>query len=163
VNYPPKRPATLTAALWTARIVGVLYVVGAAVIFVSGKETIRAYLAEETGVSDDIIDQLVGAEIDEAYGALVVKAVIAIVAAAVILVLTLNARSGVTWARITLAASLVVAMCAGGGLQIGDADVLPNASFAAAGLAPLLSVVAIVLLFLPASNRHARARSAPVS
>jgi hypothetical protein len=141
-----------------AVIVGVLYVLGAAMIFVGGKDSIRAFLAEETGTSEDFIDETVGTEVDDAYGSLAAKAIVAIVVAAVILVCALLARSGATWARATLAVSLVAAMCAGAGLQVGEADVLPNASFAAAALAPVVSTVVIVLLFLPASNRYARAR-----
>jgi hypothetical protein len=157
---PPavRRPATLTAAVWMAAIVGLLYIVGAAMIMVSGKDAIRAYLTDETEASDELVDAIAAAAIDEAYSSLVVKAVVAVVVAIAILAAALFARTGATWARIVLAVSLAVAACAGAGLQIGDADVLPNASFAAAALAPPLSIAVIVLLFLPASNRYARSR-----
>lgn len=83
---------------------------------------------------------------------------VAIAIAVVVLILTITARGGSMVARILLTVALVVNMCAGSGLQLGDRAVLPSGSVVIAGLTPLLSLVAIVLLFLPAANRYAAAR-----
>ena len=82
----------------------------------------------------------------------------AIVVGVAILAVALAARNAAMWARITLTVVLVVGMCAGSGLQLGDRSVLPSVSVIAAALTPLLSIAAIVLLFLPATNRYASAR-----
>jgi hypothetical protein len=161
-----RRPATLTVAFLASVSAAVLYIVGAILIMVGGKDAIRSYLADELGVdSSDIgqIEQLFPAEFDDANSTLMTKATVAIVVGAIVLVAALLARGGATWARALLAGVLGVSLCAGGGLQIGEAEVLPSASVAIVVIASLLAVTAIAVLFLPASNRYARARKANAS
>ena len=97
-------------------------------------------------------------EIDQAYQTLVVKAYVAIGFGLLILLFAVLARGGGTGARIGLAVALTLGLFGAAGLQIAEYEVLPGASVAAAVVAPLLSLVTIVLLFLPATNRFAAAR-----
>jgi hypothetical protein len=89
---------------------------------------------------------------------LVIKAVVGLVLAGLVLVCALLIRGGSLKARIALTVTLVLGMCGGSGLQLGDADAVPDATVAMAVPSPLLSLVVIVLLFPPATNRYAAAR-----
>jgi hypothetical protein len=57
-----------------------------------------------------------------------------------------------------LTVALVVGMCGASGLTLGDRQVMPSLTILIAVLTPLLSLIAIVALFLPATNRFAAAR-----
>ena len=161
---PPSRPATLAIAVWGGVLVAVLMIVGAAMMIATGKDTIREYVEKTVrdtlgaDVSSDLIQSTVGSELDSAYSKLVTKAVVAIVVGVLVLVFALLARNAGMLGRIGLTVTLVIGMCAGSGLQLGEADVLPKVSLVIAGVTPLLSLIAIVLLFLPATNRFAKAR-----
>jgi hypothetical protein len=155
----PQRPATLSAAVWGSVAVALLSLVGAILAIVKGKDSIEAYLDKTAGADlSDLVKDVMSAELDEAYHRLVIKAGVAIAIAVVVLIVALTARGGSTVTRVLLTVALVVNMCVGSGLQLGDRNVLPSGSVAIAGLTPLLSLVAIVLLFLPATNRYAAAR-----
>jgi hypothetical protein len=151
------RPGTLTAAVWGGGLVGLLYLAGAIAILVQGKSSVEAYL--EKTVGSELAD-LVSAtpEIEQAYQALVVKANVAIGFGLVILLFAVLARNAGAGARIGLAVVLTLSLLGGSGLQIAEYEVLPSASVAVAMVAPLLSLVTIILLFLPATNRFAAAR-----
>jgi hypothetical protein len=149
------RPLTLTLAFWLSAVVGLLGIVGGIFDITGGKAAINKALGKE-GIDSDLARSVAGAALDSAYHTLVTRAVIAIVAGALVLAFALAARSGATWARITLTVFLAFGICAGSGLQLRDHDVLPSISLLAASLSPLLSLVAIVLLFLPATNRYAK-------
>jgi hypothetical protein len=161
---PPSRPATLAIAVWVSVLVGVLTIVGAAMMIVSGRDTIRAFVEKSvrdtlgSDVSSELIQSAVGAELDAAYGKLVTKAVVAIVVGVLVLLFALIARNAGTVGRIGLTVVLVAGMCAGAGLQLGEADVLPTLSFVIAAVTPMLSLVAIVLMFVPPTTRYAKAR-----
>jgi hypothetical protein len=163
---PARKPATVAVTMWLSVAVGVLTVVGALIMIFSGKDAIRAYV--EKTVSDTLgsdvdpalITATVGSELDSAYNKVVVKAVVAIVVAVLILAFALIARNASTGGRVGLTIVLVAGMCAGSGLQLADQDVLPKASIAIAALTPLLSLIAIVCAFLPATNAYAKARKA---
>jgi hypothetical protein len=158
----PIRPATLAIAVWGGLLVAVLTILGAAVMIINGKDTIRAYIQETVGsaIGADVIDSTVGSDLDKAYQTLVTKAVVAIVIGVAIAVLALLARQGGLGPRIGLAVALVGGLCGGSGLQLGEMDVLPEASIIVAAVTPLLSLIAIVCAFLPPTNRYAKARNA---
>jgi hypothetical protein len=163
---PSRRPATLNIGSWLGVGVGLLSVLGPVTMIVMGKDSIQAfYESSLVDVLGDDAADLVGtdADLSNAYRALVVKAVIGLIVGVAILVLALVARGGSTAGRIGLAAALVIGLCAGSGLQLVELDVLPSISVVIAGITPLLSLVAIVLLFLPASNQYAAARKAAVA
>jgi hypothetical protein len=148
------RPLTLTLAFWLSVAVGLLGIIGGIVDITGGKSAINKALSKE-GIDSDLAQTVAGAALDSAYHTLVTRAVIAIVAGALVLAFALAARNAATWARVTLTVFLAFGMCAGSGLQMRDHDVLPSISLLAASLSPLLSIVAIVLLFLPSTNRYA--------
>lgn len=149
------RPLTLTLAFWLSAVVGLLGIAGGIFDITDGKAAINKALGK-AGIDSDLARSVAGAALDSAYHTLVTRAVIAIVAGALVLAFAVAARSGATWARITLTVFLAFGICAGSGLQLRDHDVLPSISLLAASLSPLLSLVAIVLLFLPATNRYAK-------
>jgi hypothetical protein len=155
----PVRPATLSAAVWGGVAVALLSLVGAVLTIVKGKDSIEAYLDETAGADlSGLVKDAMSEQLDEAYHRLVIKAGVAIAIAVVVLIAALTARGGSLVARVLLTVALVVNMCAGSGLQLGDRDVLPSGSVLLAALTPLLGLVTIVLLFLPANNRYAAAR-----
>jgi hypothetical protein len=156
------RPVTLAIAVWGALIVDALMIVGAVFIIVSGKDTIRDYVQDTVGnaLGADVIESTIGEDLDQAYHKLVIKAVVAIVLAVAIGVFALLSRNGGLGPRIGLAVTLVAGMCGGSGLQLGEMDILPQASIIVAGVTPLLSLIAIVCAFLPPSNRYGKARKA---
>jgi hypothetical protein len=162
---PAKRPVTLLLAVWGSVAVGILTLVGAIVALVSGKESIRAF-AEETvrdllgaDASSELINASIAAELDNVYGTLQVKAYVAIAVGVLTLVFALLANGGGKGARIGLAVVLGIGLCGGSGLWIADADALPDLTVISAFLSPLLTIAAIVLLFLPPTNRYAAAKA----
>lgn len=161
---PARKPATVAVMLWLSVAAGALTIAGALVTILAGRDAIRAYVEKSvsdtlgTSVDPALITNTVGGELDTAYHKVVIKAVVAIAIAVVILALALVARNASTGGRVGLTIALVVGMCAGSGLQLTDADALPKASVALVALAPMLSLVAIVCAFLPATNAYAKAR-----
>lgn len=155
------RPSTLNIGTWLAVAVGVLSILGPIAMIAMGKDSIQAFIDESP--LGDLLGDDVTLDLSDAYSALVTKAVVGLVVGAIILVLAFVARSGSTAARACLAAALLIGLCAGSGLQLVEVDVLPSASIAIAAITPLLSVVAIVLLFLPPSNRYAKSRKGAVA
>lgn len=150
-----KRPATLTAAIWGAVLTSLLTLTGALVMIIAGKDSIRAYVTETVGAD---LAGLVQEATDEAYQTLLVKAGVAIGFGLAVLLFAVLARGGGTGVRVGLAVFLVLGLCGGPGLQLAESDVLPGFSVAVAALTPLISLVTVVLLFLPPSNRYAAAR-----
>ncbi|HCT78856.1 MAG TPA: hypothetical protein DGT23_20305 [Micromonosporaceae bacterium] len=159
----PRRPATLAIAVWAAVVAAAMYIVGAVMIISGGKESISSYLADQVGVSAAdaaALAKLIGEDLDTAYSALVTKAVVAMVVAGLMLVFALLARNGATWARAVLAGVGGIAICGASGLLLGEAAVLPTLGFVPVVLAPWLVLATIVLLFLPKTNRFAKAKKA---
>ncbi len=164
---PPQRanrPATLAIAVWGGVAVAVLTILGAAIMIINGKDTIRAYVESTVGdtLGADVIESTIGKELDDAYHKLVIKAVVAIVLGAAILVFALLARNAGLGSRIGLTVALVAGMCGGSGLQLGEMDVLPDASIIVAAITPLLSLIVIICAFLPPTNRYAKARKGTI-
>ena len=154
-----KRPATLTAAVWGGILTSLLTLAGALVMIIAGKDSINEYITASAGPDlADALQTASAAATEEAYQALVVKAGVAIGFAVLGLLFAVLARGGATAARVGLAVVLVLGLCGGTGLQVAESDVLPGFSLVAAAVTPLLSLVTVVLLFLPPSNRYAAAR-----
>lgn len=163
---PARKPATLAITFWLSVVVAVLSIAGALITIFTGKDAIRTYVAKTvsdtlgTDVDPGVINATVGDELNSDYHKLVVKAVIGIVVAVLVLVFALVARNGSTGGRVGLAIALAVGLCGGTGIQLVDADLLPSATVALEGVTPLLSLIAIVCAFVPATNRYAKARKA---
>lgn len=166
----PKKPSTLTIASWLGVIVGALSILGPITMIILGRDSILALVESQltdalgTDIDPEVLAAAVdSAEFDSAYSSLIVKAVIGLIVGAIILVLALVARNGGTGARVGLTIALVIGMCAGSGLQIADLEALPGVSVAIASITPLLSLITIVLLFLPATNKYAASRKTPAT
>jgi hypothetical protein len=161
---PQSRPATLTAGFWLSVVSGTLSLLSGLVMIVAGKASVHAFaLAEaERGLGSDstLAGKLADEAAAQAYHSVVTKAVVGILLAVAVLAFAYAARGGALWARVALTVALVAGICGGSGLQLGDRAALPAATVALAALVPLLGVVAIVTLFLPATNRYAAARRA---
>jgi len=158
----PSRPVTLAIAVWGGLLVAALTIVGALFIILNGKDTIRDYVQDTVGnaLGADVIESTIGEDLDQAYHKLVIKAVVAIVLAVAIGTFALLARNGGLGPRIGLGITLVAGMCGGSGLQLGEMDILPQASIIVAGVTPLLSLIAAICAFLPPTNRYGKARKA---
>jgi hypothetical protein len=156
---PATRPATLSAAVWGAILTSLLTLAGALVMITSGKDSIREYIVATAGPDlAGAVQEATAAVVDEAYGTVQAKAGVAIVFGLLVLLFAVLARSGRTGVRIGLVVALVLCLGASTGLQLAESDVLPGFSVLVASLTPLISLVTVVLLFLPASNRYAAAR-----
>ena len=154
---PLKRPATLAAATWLALATGVLGLIGGIVMITGGRASIAKF-AQQTASdvlgsdsSSDIVNGIMGAAVDAAYHTLVAKAVVGIVVALLIVLFGVLARNGSTGLR-------VIAHDADADRDLGDRQALPSATVVLAAVVPLLSIVTIVLIFLPATSKYAKAR-----
>lgn len=162
----PSRPGTLVTAFWLSIVAGILAIVGGITMIAGGRASIQAFLEKTlfdtvgAGVDPGLIDATIGDELDAAYQTLVTKAVVGIVLGVIVAAFALLARSGGNAGRVLLTVALAAGWCGVSGLQLGEADVLPTLSIAAAGLVPLLSLVSIILLYLPPTNRYFKARKA---
>jgi hypothetical protein len=162
--FAARRPLTLVLAFWGSVTVALLSAIGSVMAITGGKESIRAFATDMVrdvagdDANADLIEEMISSEIASAYDTLVTKAVVGIVLAVLVLVCALLIRGGSLKARIALTVTLVLLMCGGSGLQLGDADAMPDATVAMAVLSPVLSLIVIVLLFLPATNRYAATR-----
>jgi hypothetical protein len=148
-------PGTLTAAFYGGLSAVVLPVIGAILIFATGRDFVSnagsAYL-RQYGVGALGHDQAV----DTAYGLLVTRAVTDLFFAVLLLVFVLLARKGPTWARIVVTVMLVLAVPAKL-LELIGAPL----SYTLTNLFVVALAIAVpVLFFLPASNRYNRARKA---
>jgi hypothetical protein len=158
---PPSRPTTLTLAYFGALLTGLLSALGAALLLVqardlaeqTARDATSALLGDSAGSA--VASGLLSAAVDEATSTLVARGVTVLVSASLVIALALAIRNGALWARIVLAWLLLGSL---GANAIVIADVAPDVTVLLGGLAMLLAVAVVVLLFLPPTNRYARAR-----
>jgi hypothetical protein len=155
----PARPATLTLAYVGALLAGLFGAIGATVLMIQARD-LAEEIARDTveavlGADSDSADVLVAAAVDEAAGTLTTRGVLGLVSAVAVIGVTLAVRNGALWARIVLSLLLLGALC-GNGLIV--TDVAPTLTKALGIAAMLLGVVVVPLLFLPPTNRYAKAR-----
>ncbi|GGO51748.1 hypothetical protein [Streptomyces lasiicapitis] len=168
-----RRPGSLTALVWTSVISVVSAVIGAVLVFAGGNdmadENIRDVIddhpdvvglpsntsaADIKSLSGPIWDELVS----DRAGSLAARAGFAIFTAACVLAFTLCVRkNAATWARVLITISGVVALFPHI-LILGDYE--PETVMAFSFVALLATLVAIVLCWLPPTNRYARERKA---
>jgi hypothetical protein len=149
-------------------MIAALYILSAILVFVSGRDSIRAYVAAQLGVdtTDTFTGQTaqeVGRAVDEGYGILTTKAVFVLIVGAAILLFTLLARNGAAWARALVLVTTFLAMFPATLLLSENSalavnEVLPGGTWFAAFAAVPLSWLVFILLFLPPINRYAKAR-----
>jgi hypothetical protein len=157
VTAPPTRPTTLTLAFLGALAAGVAGLVASVLLLINAHD-----LAADT--VDDIAGDVLGSEltkstVDAAASTLQTRGIAGIISAVFIIGFAFAIRGGAVWARAVLTVLLVGFMCAGG-LQV--ADVASAATKALDVLAWLVSLVVIVLMFLPPSNAYAKSRKRSV-
>jgi len=158
---PPSRPVTLTLAYFGALLTGLLSAVGAALLLVQARDLAEQTARDATsallgdGAAKELGTGLLAAAVDDATNTLTMRAVMVLVSAALVVGLALAVRNGALWARIVLTWLLLGSL---GANAIMIADVAPDVTVLLGAVAMLLAVAVIVLLFLPPTNRFARAR-----
>ncbi|GAA1033943.1 hypothetical protein GCM10009557_37210 [Virgisporangium ochraceum] len=155
----PRRPLTLTLGYVGALLAGLFGAVGAAVLMLQARDvaerTVRDATEAVLGSDSGSTDILVTAAVDEAAGTLTTRGVMGLVSALLVIGVALAVRNGALWARAVLTVLLLGSLC-GNGVIV--ADVAPAVTKALGVTAMLLGVVVVVLLFLPPTNRYAKAR-----
>lgn len=152
---PVGRPTTLAFGYIAGLVAGLFSIIGA-LLLISGARQV----AEDTtasvlsGTSLDGSDLAQGV-VDEATNTLVVRGTMGLVFGALVVLLALAARHGARWARIGLALGL---LCLVGVNAIIVGDVTPSGTKAFGVVAMLLSAVVVIAIFLPSTNRYAKAR-----
>ena len=144
----------------SAELAAFLGFVGAVVTFTAGRSMLRSSLLGALGVkSPGGAPGLVNAVIDAAYSTLQSRAILAVVMFFLVGAIAFLARNGRTGARIGLTVALLVAV----GIwltNVRDGGV-PGPIRALDGAAMLFGLAAIVLAWLPATQRFAAHGKAP--
>jgi hypothetical protein len=152
---PPTRPTTLTLGFAGALLTGLLSAVGAILLIVEAHDFVKGLMGE---VPDDSeLGDVANAIVDAAASQLVARGVLGLVSAILVLAIALAVRNGALWARIVLTI-LLLGVISSGFIVVRDAApaAVKALDYAAIGL----SVLVVVLLFLPASGQYAKARKA---
>jgi uncharacterized membrane protein YbaN (DUF454 family) len=136
------RPLTATGAVVLAAATAALGVLSAVVIFTQGKSFLRGQLPRGA-----VYDALV----DDAYSTLKGRAIIGLVLAVLVGLFTLLARKAALWARIVLT---LVLLCYGALAWREATDTCPGLAKGLDWLSVAVGVVAIVLMFLPATSAY---------
>lgn len=166
----PKRPRTLVVLLLTTALTSLAGIAGAIIVFAGGRQAAEtavitaahsdpAALGLSDGMSIEAVKQLSGGMyaslIDEAYGTLTARAGFAIFLGAWLLVAALCARNAARTARAFITAGAVMTIVLDLLIVVDiSLDSVTVLSFAAM----VLSLVVLVLCWLPPNNRFARAR-----
>lgn len=168
----PARPRVLVALLLTTIMTAVAGIVGAIIVFAGGRQAVEAAVAAAVqrdpnsfGLSDsttlEALKQFSGdlyvSLIDQAYGTLTARAGVALFLGVWLLVAALCARNAARTARSFITAgavmTIVLDLLIVVDISLDAVTVLSVASIA-------LSLVVLVLCWLPPNNRFARARRA---
>lgn len=155
-----RRPGTLTAALAVTVVTAIAAVVNGIMISTGGLDLIKDIFAEAglPGLTDEDVEGLAmlagHASLDDFVGTFQTRGYLALFAGAALLVFALLMMKAAMWARImvTISAALSIVF----GLVI-LADETTSTMALLAVVAMLGSVVAIVLTWLPANGRYAKA------
>jgi len=97
------------------------------------------------------------AAVSGAVNTLQFRGILAIVFGALVMAASLTLHNAALWGRIVTGVVLLVSLCANG---LEFTDVASGATTALGVTANLLGIAAIVMSFLPATNRYAAARKA---
>jgi hypothetical protein len=146
-----RRPSTLTATVLVSSLGAFCALMSAVITFVDGKSLLSSSLGLGTGA-------LANSAVDAAYSTLKSRAIIALVAFVIVVTLIVAARGGRTGVRVGLTIMLPVAAAAWV-INVVDSGV-PGLLRGLDGVAVLLAVIALFLVWLPPNNRYARERKA---
>jgi hypothetical protein len=146
-----RRPSTLTATVAVSALGAFCAVMSAVITFTDGRSLLSSSLGLGQG---SLADSLV----DSAYSTLKSRAIIALVTVVITAVLAFAARGGRTGVRVGLTIMLPVAALTWV-LNVTDSGV-PGLLRGLDGAAVVLALVGLVMIWLPANNKYARARKA---
>jgi hypothetical protein len=146
-----RRPSTLTALVLVSALGAFCALISAVITFVDGKSLLTSSLGLGTG-------SLADSAVDAAYTTLKSRAIIALVTVVIVLVLTIAARGGRTGVRIGLTIMLPVA-AATWVINVVDSGV-PALLRGLDGVAVVVAIVGLFLVWLRPNNRYARERKA---
>jgi len=149
-----RRPSTLRATVLVSALGAFCAFVSALITFTDG----RSLLSSSLGLGPADGGALANSLLDAAYSTLESRAIISLVTVVVIVALTIAVRGGRTAARIGLTIMLPVA-AATWVINAADSGV-PGLLRGLDGLATVLAIIAVVLIWLPPNNRYARERKA---
>lgn len=164
-----RRPGTVMAALIATLVSVVAGVATAITVYAGGTDMVKSLLSDpdvqaRLGITDDMLNtakdlggDLFQSILDTAYGTLSARATFALVLAVLLLVFGVLALGAALWARILIPVVGVIAV----GLQLLVVTDVATSSMKLFGLLIVAStLVAIVLWWLPANGRYAKARKA---
>ena len=155
-----RRPATLTAAVAVTVVTAIAAVVNGIMIATGGLDLIKDVFADAglPGLTDEDIEGLAllagHASLDDFVSTFQTRGYLALVTGAALLVFGLVMVKAATWARImvTIAAALSIVFA-----LVILADETTSTMALLAVVTMIASVVAIVLTWLPANGRYAKA------
>jgi hypothetical protein len=149
-----RRPSTLRAMVLVSALGAFCALLSALITFADG----RSLLSSSLGLGPATGGALANSVVDAAYSTLKSRAIIALVAVVIVVALTIAARGGRTGVRVGLTIMLPVAAVA---WVINAADSgVPGLIRGLDGLAAVLAIIGLVLVWLPANNTYARERKA---
>lgn len=164
-----RRPGTVMAALIATLVSVVAGVATAITVFTGGTDMVKSLLSDpdvqaRLGLSDDLLNaakdlggDLFQQVLDQAYSTLAARATFALVLAVLLAVFGVLALGAALWARIVVTIVGVVAIS----LQLLVVTDVATSSMKLLGLLIVAStLIAIVLWWLPANGRYAKARKA---
>jgi hypothetical protein len=165
VASPVARPGVLLGLVGAAVVSALAAIVDGVLFFVGGRDLALDVAAETiaviTGASADSVKAdggaLLGAALDEVQGTLQVRGGVAIFFGVVLLVCGLLSLRGAIWARVLL----TLAALGNAGIAVRIATDVEGSTAAIRGvgwLAVVTALVVVVLAWLPAINRYAKAR-----
>jgi hypothetical protein len=149
-----RRPGALTAAVVVCTLGALSALISAVITFADG----RSLLTSSLGLGPADAGSLASSVLDAAYNTIKSRAIIGLAAVVIILALAIAARGGRTGVRVGLTIMLPLAAAAWI-LNVVDSGV-PGLIGGPDGVAVVLAVIALVLVWLPANNRYARERKA---
>ena len=161
-----RRPGTVMAALIATLVSVAAGVATAITVYAGGTDMVKSLLSDpdvqaRLGLSDDLVNaakelggDLFQQVLDQAYGSLSARATFALVLAGLLLVFAVFARRAALWARILITVVGLAAI----GLQVRVVTDIATGSMKLFGLLIIAStLVAVVLWWLPANGRYAKA------
>jgi hypothetical protein len=162
MGAPAAKPATLKAAVLVAVVAGLAAIADAAVILVGGldlaKEIAAKAISDATGTSVEEITAKGGRLLDfgakEVQDALNSRAYLLLVPGVLVLLFGALMNKGALWARILVTISGAIAIVIAGRVATDDGTTM---LIALGWVAVIATLVAIVLTWLPANGRYAKA------
>jgi hypothetical protein len=155
---PPARPGIVSAAFFAALASGLFSVIGGILEFSGARELAEKVASDALGTDITGLDLgVTDAAVTGAVNTLQFRGILAIVLGALVMAASLTVHNAALWGRIVTGVLLLVSLCANG---LEFTDVASGATTALGVTANLLGIAAIVMSFLPATNRYAAARKA---